>query len=101
VVLLRGQEEKVVAFIKNALEKEEVGAICYREDGFSESERVRIIGSANDKNEMAHRLFDTLRYFDTKNKIKLIYARLPDGEDIGLALVNRLTKASGYTVLEV
>ncbi|MBQ1244842.1 MAG: threonylcarbamoyl-AMP synthase [Clostridia bacterium] len=101
VVLLKGENEKVVAFIENALKNNEFGAICYREDGFSESERVRIVGSANDKNEMAHRLFDTLRYFDKNENIKVIYARLPDSDDIGLALVNRLKKASGYTVLEV
>ncbi len=101
VVLLRGEDANIRDFLEKALEKEEAGVICYREDGFEEGERVRIIGSKDDKSEMAHRLFDILRYFDSLKKITTIYARLPDSEGVGLALANRLIKASGYTVLEV
>lgn len=101
VVLLRGEDSRVRDFMKRALEKEETGVICYEEDGFEESERVKIIGSREDKSEMAHRLFDILRYFDALEKISIIYARLPDSDGVGLALANRLIKASGYTVSEV
>ncbi len=101
VVILKGEDRAVRNFMKEELQKEGTGLICYREDGFEESENVEILGSAENKSEMAHRLFDLLRAFDSKEKIKIIYTRIPDESDIGLALVNRLIKASGYTVKEV
>lgn len=101
VVILKGEDSAVRAFMKEELKKEDTGLICYREDGFEVSDRVEILGSAEDKKEMAHRLFDLLRAFDSREKVKIIYTRLPSESDIGLALVNRLIKASGYTVKEV
>lgn len=101
VVILKGDDSHVISFMKNALGEDSVGLICYREDGIEESARVEILGSKNDRSEMAHRLFDALRAFDSKKNIKTVYARLPEDSDIGLAIVNRLIKASGYTVVEV
>ncbi|MBR2431849.1 MAG: translation factor SUA5, partial [Clostridia bacterium] len=49
----------------------------------------------------AHRLFSMLRAFDDKDEIKQIYAPLPEKSGIGLAIFNRMLKASGYTVIKV
>lgn len=95
VIALRGEDGDIIEFMKNELEKSDVGVICYREDGLL-SDRVEILGSKNDKQEMAHRLFDCLRAFDAKPEIKTVYTRIPDTDSIGLALVNRLLKACGY-----
>lgn len=100
VVILKGEREAVLNFMNKEIKKEGTGIICYREDGF-DGENVEVLGSIDDKNEMAHRLFDLLRKFDSKNSVKVIYTPLPPESDIGLALVNRLIKASGYTVKEV
>lgn len=101
VVILKGEDEKVLAFMNKALMEENVGLIVYKEDGFDKNERIEILGSKEDKNEMAHRLFDSLRAFDSKENIKVVYTRIPAEDDIGLAIVNRLKKASGYTEIEV
>lgn len=100
VVALTGDNEKIIEFMKNAVQNDEIGVICYRED-MNESKRIKILGSRNSKNEMAHRLFDCLRAFDEMPEVKTVYTRLPDCDDIGLALVNRLIKACGYTVKEL
>lgn len=100
VIALKGEDCRVVEFMKKALEDKNTGVICYRED-LTEDDRVQILGSKEDKKEMAHRLFDCLRAFDGMPDIKTVYTRLPDTDHIGLALVNRLIKACGYTVKEL
>jgi L-threonylcarbamoyladenylate synthase len=52
------------------------------------------------KNEIAKNLFDILRRFDELN-LDLIIAEGVDEEGIGLAIMNRLQKASGYAVIRV
>ena len=100
LIALKGSDTDVLEFMKSVSDDLSVGLICYREDMLC-GERVQILGSASDKEEMAHRLFDCLRYFDSMEEIKTVYTRLPDTSSIGLALVNRLIKACGYTVKEL
>jgi L-threonylcarbamoyladenylate synthase len=52
------------------------------------------------KNEIAKNLFDILRRFDELD-LDLIIAEGVDEEGIGLAIMNRLQKASGYAVVRV
>ncbi len=52
------------------------------------------------KNEIAKNLFNSLRKFDELN-LDLIIAEGVDEEGIGLAIMNRLQKASGFTVIRV
>ena len=101
VVLLKGDEDAVRERLLAEYKKGRTGVIAYAEDGFESGRLVRILGSKDDKREMARSLFDCLRYFDGVGNIDVIYSRLPDEKDIGLAIVNRLIKASGYTVIEV
>ncbi len=101
VVALVGDDEKIVEFMRRELESAEVGVICYREDAVPDGERVRVIGSREYKGEIAHGLFDSLRYFDSLKGVKTIYTRMPDTDRLGLAIVNRLLKACGYTVREI
>ncbi|MBE6701111.1 MAG: threonylcarbamoyl-AMP synthase [Ruminococcaceae bacterium] len=103
VISLKGDEEKVIAFMKESLKDKGVGVICYREDTehLPHDNRVVVLGSKSDTEEMAHRLFDCLRTFDSIPEIHTVYARLPEDDHIGLAVVNRLMKACGYTVKEL
>ena len=101
VVLLQGEDGKVRERLFTEYKKGRAGIIAYAEDGFEKGTLVRVLGSKDDKPEMARTLFDSLRYFDGVEGIDVIYSRLPDEKDIGLAIVNRLIKASGYTVIEV
>ncbi len=101
VVAVKGKDSDVREFLRTSSNDDSVGIICYREDGIKEGERVKILGSRDNKSEMAHRLFDCLRAFDSVEGVERIYTRLPDTDEIGLALVNRLIKACGYSIKEL
>ena len=61
---------------------------------------TKSIGSRNDKNAVAHNLFDVLREFD-KEDVDVIYSEAFDDNDIGFAIMNRLRKSAGYKIIEV
>ena len=58
------------------------------------------LGGAADTFEQARRLFRALRAMDD-NGVKHIWAQCPDSAGMGLAVVNRLSKAAGFHILEV
>lgn len=102
VTLVDADDEKRIAFLSKHTGDPSVAIICFDED-----EKIRnapnayIIGSKGDPDGQAHRLFAMLRSFDDKEEIKQIYAPLPEKKGIGLAIFNRMLKASGYTVITV
>jgi L-threonylcarbamoyladenylate synthase len=49
--------------------------------------------------EQARRLFRALRAMDEAG-VKHIWAQCPDDTGMGLAVVNRLSKASGFHILD-
>ena len=57
-----------------------------------------IVVSYGDKAELANLLYDTLRSFDEKGA-DVIYLEGVDESDIGLAVMNRLRKASGNRIV--
>ena len=57
-------------------------------------------GPAESRLEQAHELFDKLREFDKKD-VEAIYAQCLDDEGIGMAIVNRLSKAAGFHIIDV
>ena len=61
---------------------------------------VEPLGSANNLEEQARRLFDALRAFD-HTEVTAIWAQCPDCKGIGLAITNRLNKAAGFHIVEV
>ncbi|MBE6608017.1 MAG: threonylcarbamoyl-AMP synthase [Ruminococcaceae bacterium] len=102
VSLVCGSDEKRIAFLSRFAEDRSVALVCFDEDEkIKNLPNAYIIGSKNDPDGQAHRLFALLRSFDDKEEIKQIYAPLPEKKGIGLAIFNRMLKASGYTVIEV
>ena len=78
------------------------GVICF--DEFAHlfgSRKIQTLGSAEDKQTQAQRVFDALRYFDSCEDVTEIYAQCPDNQGLGLAIANRLKKAAGFHVIEV
>jgi L-threonylcarbamoyladenylate synthase len=77
------------------------GVICFEEykDRFPAAVTVSL-GSKDDKQEQARRVFSALRSFD-RTQVTAIYAQCPDAEGLGLAVGNRLKKAAGFHVVEV
>lgn len=111
LMLVEGKEQsvndKVVDVIANmALEKRaqghEVGIICTDEtyDRYPEEVRIRSLGQRSKEETIARNLFGVLREFDSLG-VEYIYSESFSKEHLGQAIMNRLTKAAGYHILEV
>lgn len=102
VTLLDGTPEKVLAYMENAIKCDDTRVICFEEDtNLSSDERSIVIGSRADRLAYAHNLFAVLRELDDEPEIKKVLAMLPSTDGIGLAIFNRLLKASGYNILNL
>ena len=102
VTLIEGDSADRNAFLAPLADDKSVAIICFEEDEeIKNASNAYVIGSKNDPEGQAHRLFSMLRVFDDKEEIKQIYAPLPEKSGIGLAIFNRMLKASGYTVIKV
>jgi L-threonylcarbamoyladenylate synthase len=62
--------------------------------------RMLSLGSRLQPEILASNLFKSLREFDEK-AVEVILAEIPESEGIGLAVVNRLTKAAGGNIIKV
>lgn len=109
VHLLRAKDEndgafddKVIGFFRDRLaEDPAVGVLCYDEHlPFLQGEHVYSYGEKSDDKAHSHLLFDCLRRFD-ETDATAIYAVVGKTEGIGLALYNRMLKASAYTVIYI
>jgi len=107
VYLIRTENEeqldrKAIAFFRARLaEDPTVGILCYDEHlPFLKGENVYSYGKKEDDMAHSHLLFDCLRRFD-ETEAPAIYAVIGKPEGIGLALYNRMLKASAYTVIYI
>ena len=101
LVLLEGEEEDVLHFLRRAQNAERCAILCYHdEQNGLRNERLIDIGEREDLAAQAHTLFASLRDADTLD-CDVIYAHLPPREGIGLALYNRLIRAAAHTVKHV
>ena len=100
VTVVAGDADKSAAYIKETCD-ETSGIICFHEyiKEF-EGHVVYDLGHKDNKAEQAHFVFDALRAFDGTD-VKKIFAQCPDSSGLGLAVENRLKKASGFHVIHV
>jgi len=99
--LVSGDEDQILNFLLEKQDTEKCAIICYDEDAQVLSpDNLFLLGKKNDLLSHAHRLFDFLRKTDITDA-SVIYARLPDKEGIGLALYNRLIRASGHNIINL
>lgn len=102
VCLLKGDSEKIRAFLKQKYDTEKCAIICYDEDFDLSSDRVLLMGKRNSSKEYATRLFDALRKTDLINNTDCVYAVLPDDTSgISLAIYNRMLRAAAFNVREL
>ena len=102
VTLLDGTYNAVLDYMLNALDDNDTYVLCFEEDiVINKHKRAIIIGSNKDKSQQAHKLFAVLRDLDENPQIKRVLAKLPSTDGIGLAIFNRLLKASGYNILKI
>jgi L-threonylcarbamoyladenylate synthase len=101
VIGVKGSESAVIEYLCQRSCEADSAILCFDEDLplLCRSDRVLSLGSKNDNDSHARYLFDRLRAFDKMN-VNKIYTRIPEASQLGLAVVNRLLKACGYTVVD-
>lgn len=101
LVLLEGEQDKVMTFLHNAQNAEKCAILCYHEEMEAlRFERLIDVGAEKDLATQAQRLFAALRDAD-KLDCDVIYAHLPTTDGMGLALYNRLIRAAAHTVRHI
>ena len=99
VMLVDGDEDSVIAFLREKQKDGNVGILCFDEDAkLLAPKNLLTFGGHTDEEKQAHELFDKLRRFD-EMKLDIIYARLPSDKGVGLAVYNRLIRAAGFTII--
>ena len=95
-------DRRAVEFLREKLrENPKTGVLCFDEyAGELHGNNVFVFGKKRDGAAHAKKLFDLLRRFDDTDA-PAIYALADDTDGIGLALYNRMLKASGYHVLDL
>lgn len=101
-----GLEEDMVRNIKNLSEEliskgQKVGIMATEETKNNYTKgTVLVVGSRANKETIATNLFNTIRLFD-ENGVDIILAEGVESDNIGMAIMNRLMKASGGRVIKV
>ena len=104
--IINASEKGFKNYVEQAIEinhskNKKVGLILSKENKESfKADEIEYIGSRDNEEEIAHNLFAILRNFDNKD-IDIIYSECFDNKDLGLAIMNRLTKAAGYDIVEL
>lgn len=97
-----GDPDKVVRVISSFADKKDkiYGFFVSRETAelLPDQSHVFIWGRRNDQAAMAHNLFSGLLYFN-KHPVDQIIGEGTSSKGLGLAIMNRLTKASGYHIV--
>ena len=104
VVLLDGDAASTIEYIKKTGEND-IALIVYDKDLelFTKAfpnEKIYNFGSAQKPEEQAHVLFSILRDTD-KHSFSTVYAPLPEKEGVGLALYNRMIRASAHKIIRL
>ncbi len=101
VVLLNGSAQSVRKHIETLLPDKSNIIICYDEDCDERSGRIILMGSRNNSEEYAERLFDALRTTDAIDGGVCVYASLPEKTaGISLAIYNRMLRAASFNVVD-
>ena len=101
LVLLEGDEDCVLSFLRNAQNAEHCTILCYDEEiDELRYERIIPVGARDDIAAQAKNLFSALRHADTLDG-DVIYAHLPPKSGLGLALYNRMIRAAAHTIKKV
>lgn len=104
LTIVEGNPTKVATYINSQVRENRsngivTGIIATSEnvDKYLDS-NVKLIGSIDDEEEIAHNLYNILREFDDTD-VSVIYSESFDGDGIRAAVMNRLLKAAGYKVI--
>lgn len=102
ITILRGSAEKAAEYVSaQGLAKKAV--LCFDEEKevFAKcGAQVYTYGRREAPGELAHRLFARLRDLDETDTDQ-IFARCPEGDGVEMAIKNRLSKAAGYSFIDL
>ena len=97
--LVKGDIENVRAFISEKLNDRSNFVLAF--DGeYDLGKSVISLGCGNDMSNAAKRLFSALREADELGAAE-IYAQYPEHDGIGLALLNRMLRASAFKIIDI
>ena len=105
VTLVEGDEADVVRALGLLCDQAEANGhracvMCFSEHTAALAKwRPHDIGSRSEPEEVAHRLFDTLRRLDTEG-MDVIFSEVVAPEGIGLAVMNRLGRAASFHTIQ-
>lgn len=99
VVVIDSDFDKFLSFIKKQTDKS-VGALVFTGEETQIPVPCVSYGKEDDQLLQAKMLFKSLRAVDDLN-VKVIYARMPKKNGLGLAIYNRLIKAAGFEVIKL
>ena len=98
VTVVKGNNKEYIDFIK-ANADENTAVICFTEMIEQLSNyNIFPLGARDDSVAQAKRLFEVLRAVDDARLTK-VFAPMPSDEGVGLAVTNRLLRASGFNVV--
>ncbi len=106
LTIVSGDNDSVVGFIREMTDKKDkdtrVAVLCCSADAaqFPNADLIGDIGSRDDELQIANRLYALLRKCDEEN-IDQIYSEEFDTPGLGLAIMNRLIKAAGHSIIKV
>ena len=103
LVIVRGSAENVAQKIKEDTRNKKAAIITVDQHvDLYEGVDAKVVswGDIERMDEIAHQIFDALRKVDEWG-VDIIYCEGFEEKDLGLAVMNRLTKAAGYQVIDV
>lgn len=99
VTLIKGSFESFKTFV-NENKDEGTYCLCFEGEEKEISVPSVVYGKKDDPASQAKHIFDSLRQLD-KLGAKTVFARFPQSDGVGLAVFNRLIRASGFSMIEV
>ncbi len=106
LTIVEGELKEVVSYINKKAEEaagdgKRAGIICTDESrSFYTGGIIKTVGTRYDEDTVAHNLFAVLREFDEEG-VDVIFSESFPENDIGQAIMNRLSKAAGYKIITV
>ncbi len=106
MIVVEGTLDKVIKKVQqlaetHAAEGKKIGILATDESICNyHADVVRSLGSRKDSTLLARNLFELLRQFD-REKVDVIIAEGISQDGLGLAVMNRLRKASGFNIIRV
>ncbi len=97
VIIVKGDFSAYRRFVSG---KKDCAALCFDCEGEQLDIPFIEVGREHDSSAQAHLLFDALRRLDELG-VSTAYARCPDTDGVGLAVINRLLRAAAFTVVDL